>query len=278
MALNMSLLSEVYFAFDKPVEYKLSCGKILLIKPVKLVDSAIFNSSYKILDIDKNSSSNVEDISMSYLKFLEVRKLENPAMCRQFVNICVLCWGCIAPYITHDEKGRPYLCSLGANGKEEFRINAKEFDEIKRVTLYQNIPDYDDEYINPELKAAMDEQDAVKNRNVSVPNLERRMAIITSHSGISKNEQMEMTMRSHTLLFKEVVGEIDYSATKPIAIFAGKGEDVQWVFRHKKGKFDNYITSVEDYNKSMGGDGRVKPTAQFSEDFASQLKNFEEEK
>lgn len=278
MALDMNLLAEIYFAFDKPVEYRLKCGQTLWITPIKVADEPVFNSSYKILDIDKNASSDVEDISMSYLKYLIVKKMGEEACRQQFVNICIFCWGLKMPYLTTDENGKHCLCNLGEDGKEQLRITAKEFDEIKRITLYQNILDYDDEYINPDLKQSMAEVDALRSKDISSPNLERRMAIIMAHSGLSKSAQLEMTMRSHKMLFQEIVGEIEYSAARPIAIFAGKANEVQWIFKPKKGKFDDYITSVEDYNKSMGGDGRVKPTAQFSEDFASQLKNFEEEK
>ena len=46
--------------------------------------------------------------------------------------------------------------------------------------------------------------------------------------------------------------------TKPIAIKNGKADEIQWIFKKKKDKFSDYIMSVEDYNKSMGGDGSIK--------------------
>ena len=83
------------------------------------------------------------------------------------------------------------------------------------------------------------------------------MAIITSHTGLSQKEQYGMSLRSHSLLFKEVVGEVNYQAVKAISLYAGKADAVEWIYPKVKNKFDEYITSVEEYNKSFGGDGNV---------------------
>ena len=88
--------------------------------------------------------------------------------------------------------------------------------------------------------------------------MERRIAIITSHCGISKSEQLSMSFRAHSILFQEVNNEVEYMCTKPIAIYGGKAEEVQWIFKKKKDKFSDYITSVEDYSKSMGGNDSIK--------------------
>ena len=136
-------------------------------------------------------------------------------------------------------------------------IRQKEFDDIKRIILYQNILDYDDEYISPELKKAMKEQDELLSKNIQIPSLERKIAIIASHTGITQKEQYGMSIRTHSLLFKEVAGEVNYQATKAISLYGGKPDAVEWIYPKTKNKFDEYITSVEDYNKSFGGDGNV---------------------
>lgn len=260
MAIDIDFYREVYFSFDKPVFYNLKCGYNLEIKPVTLYDSLLFITSYGVLDIDKNSTDDVEIISMSYLKFLAQRVLPfSESSKQQFVNICLLCLGFEYPYIYFDEKNKPILCNLNKeDNKKIFEITSKEFDDIKKIILYQNLPNFDDSYINPELKERMDEVDALRNKGLETPSLERRIAIITSHCGISKKDQLEMTFRSHSILFQEVSAEVEYMCSKPIAIYGGKSDDVQWIFKKKKDKFSGYITSVEDYNKSMGGNGSVK--------------------
>lgn len=254
--LNLDYLKEVYFTFGKNVPYLLKCGIELQIKPVLLENSLIFNTSYGILSIDKNSSSNPEIISMPYLKFLFKEKLNDDICKQQLFNICNLCLGLTSPYIKLDENGRAVLYEI-IEDDNVLIITQQEFEDIRRIILYQNLPDYDDEYINPELKKAMEEQDELKAKNIEIPSLERKINIITAHTGISLQEQLEMTMRNHMLLFKEVVGEVNFQAVKAISLYAGKTDAVEWIYPKKQGKFDEYITSVEEYNKSFGGDGKI---------------------
>lgn len=275
MAIDIELLTQAYFTFDLPVPYKLHNGTILNISPIKLSDSIIFLTSYGILDIDKNQSSNVEDIQMSYLQYMEKRLLTTPQTKQQLANICILCLGFTCPHIKHNDKGKPILIDLNEDGSINYAINAKEFDDIRRIILYQNVPKYDDKYIDPELKANMREMDSIKSKDVMPPTLERKFGIITAHCGISKQEQMNMTMRSFNMLFDEVCGEVEYMVTKPVAMYAGKSDECRWIYPKKKGKYDDYITSVDEYNKSMGGNGVVKSsTTKTSESLDSQYNQF----
>ena len=51
MSVNIDLLKTAYFPFDKVVPYKAG-DKIIEIKPVKLIDSALYSASEPILKID----------------------------------------------------------------------------------------------------------------------------------------------------------------------------------------------------------------------------------
>lgn len=281
MAVDIDYIRDVYFTFDKPVPYDLKCGYTLYVQPIKLKDSMIFSTSYGILDIDKNLSTEVEVIQMSYLQYLSERvfvALESSK--QQLVNICLLCLGFTIPEIIQDDKGKYLLVNIARKEDTgeyypEFFITAKEFDDIKRIILYQNLPNFDDEYVNPELKENMAEYDQLKNKDIVMPSLERRIAIISSHCGISKQEQIEMTMRSHNILFNEVVGEVEFMSKRAMYMYAGKGEDIQWIFQKTRGKFDEYITSVEKFNKSAGGDGVLShSTKQLGENYISKYNDF----
>lgn len=274
MAIDINFYKDTYFTFDECVPYNLKCGERIYLSPVFLKDYMIFITSYGILDIDKNSVNDVEIISMPYLKFLIEKVFPySKESIQQFVNICILCMGFIKPEIKMTDKNKFVLCDVG-EGKN-ISITQKEFEDIKKIILYQNLLNYDDEYINPELKENMEELDRLKNKNLEPPSLERRMAIITSHCGLNKKEQLKMTIRSHSLLFQEVSREVEYMCSKPIAIYGGKSEVVNWIFENKKGKFDDYITSKESYNKSMGGDGNVIKTNNIDRDLISKYEKFQ---
>lgn len=275
MSIDIDFYKETYFTFDEPVPYKLKCGETLYLSPVFLNNYMLFITSYGILDIDKNSTNDAEIISMPYLKFLVKRVFPYyKESIQQFVNICVLCMGLKTPEIKLTDKNKFVL--YDAEEGMNIDITQKEFEDIKKIILYQNLLNYDDTYINPELKENMDELDRLRNKDLVPPSLERRIAIITSHCGLNKKEQLKMTIRSHSLLFQEVSKEVEYMCSKPIAIYGGKSNDINWIFEKKKGKFDDYITSKESYNRSMGGDGNIiKTNNNIDRDLISQYDKFQ---
>lgn len=257
--LNIDLYKKAYFYFDKPVEYQLKDNTILYIYPINVQDSEIFLSSMSVISIDKNASDSVDIIQMSYLDFIYKVLFQDEMNVSRFVNILKYCLHMNKPMIGYDEKNKPYLddSELGV------KIGYKDFENIRRIILYQNIIRYDDEYINPEIKKMMAEVDAVRNAGIDPPSIERKMAIIAAHCGISKQEQMAMTYRSHCLLFEEVYGEVEFTTTRPIMLYAGKGNDIDhWIYKKKKDKYDGYMTDADKYSQSMGGDvNAIKSTS-----------------
>lgn len=257
MALDMKLLERAYFYFDKPVPYKLNNEHIIYIKPIYVPDVEVFSMSANILQIDKNSSASVEIIQMSYLDFLIDILLpsdESGTLCDKLYNILHLCLGIEDFWINTDEKGRHSIIVK----KDGVVINRRQFDDIRRIIMYQNISNYDDEYIDPEIKKMMAKVDQIKGGNIDIPSIERQMAIITAHCGLSKAEQMKMTMRSHQMLFRECAAEVDFITIRPIALNNGKASDLEhWIFRKKRDKFDGYMVSMKDYKKSFGGEGNI---------------------
>ena len=249
MKIDIDFYKKAYFYFDKPVDYQIK-DKLIKIYPVAVEDSEVFLSSMNILMVDKNSSPSVEIIQMSYLEFIYKFLFQDQTNIDRFVNILKYCLHINSPYIGFDENNKPYL----VDKENDILIGPKDFDNIKRLILYQNLIHYDDEYINPELKAAMSEVDELRNKGVDSPNIERRIAIITAHCGLSKKEQLQMTYRSHSLLFEEVYGEVEFTTLRPVALFGGNSDKIDnWIYKKKKGKFDGYVTDAEKYSASMGG-------------------------
>ena len=270
--LNLDLYRKAYFYFDLPVEYIIK-DKSLFIYPITVKDSEIFLSSASVLSIDKNASDSVEIIQMSYLAFIYNVLFQDEINISKFANILKYCLHAEKPDVGLDNNSRPYL-----KINDDISIGAKDFDNIRRIIMYQNLVHYDDEYINPEIKKMMDEVDAVKNAGIEQPSIERRMAIITAHCGISKREQMNMTYRSHSLLFEEVYGEVEFETTRPIWLYAGKGNEIDhWIYKKKKDKFDGYMTDTDTYAQSMGSDkNAIKSTVNtgYGDKLSQQLNNF----
>lgn len=247
--IDFNTLQKAYFQWDKPVEYHLSKELALKIFPIYLCDSDIFLASIDVIMIDKDSIPDPQIISMSYLDFLITYVIRgNQINADKFLNILKFCLHQNDMRIIKAD-GFLYLQSL--DGK--FKINAKQFNDIRRIILYQNIIGYDDEYVNPELKVAMEESDALKNNGIELPNLERKMAIISSHSGITKKQQMDMSLREHSMLFNEITGEVEHMTNWPVALYAGKTKELDhWIYRKSKGKLDGYVIGRNEFISKMG--------------------------
>lgn len=270
MAIDIEVLEKGYFYFDKPVPYKLSDTTHVDIMPISVYNSEVFLSSCDILQIDKNALNSVEIIQMSYLDFLLKVMLptdKSGLLLDKLSNIFRLCLGMKTWKLKVREKQKLSIVAPD----DSFEITGKQFDDIKRIILYQNVPHYDDTYIDPDLKKMMGEVDRLKSQGISTPNLERRMAIITAHCGVDKQILMQYTMRSLQLLFEECAGEVEFTTLRPIMLYAGKAKELEhWIYKKKKDRLDGYVTSVESYNKSMGGDGIVK---QANSDMIKQINN-----
>ena len=273
--LNLDLYRKAYFYFDLPVEYKIQ-EKTLFIYPVSVKDSEIFLSSQSVISIDKNAADSVEVIQMTYLDFIYKVLFQDQVNISKFLNILKYCLHIEneAVEVGYDANNKPFL----KDEDSDIEIKSKDFDNIRRIIMYQNLIHYDDEYVNPEIKKMMDEVDAVKNAGIDPPTIERKMAIITAHCGISKQEQMNMTYRSHSLLFEEVYGEVEFETTRPILLYAGKGNEIDhWIFKKKKDKMDGYVVDADSYAQSMGGDkSAIKTTSntQFGDNLSQQYNNF----
>lgn len=253
---DIDILAKAFFYTDKPVPYKLSEDNVVYINPVGLVDSETFVASCSILQIDKNALPSVEIIQMPYLDFLMrlvIPSDETKVQLDKFFNIMRLCtgWENWLPIVEENH-------IILKNNETGATINHKQFDDIKRIILYQNLLGYDDSYVNPDIKKAIDETNELKMAAYKSVSLERKIAIVTAHCGLPKREQLEMTMRAHQLLFNECVDEVEFTTTRPIAVYAGKTNEMEhWIYKRKKDKYSDYVMSVEEYSKSIGGDSQV---------------------
>ena len=68
-----------------------------------------------------------------------------------------------------------------ADDEADVLINSRQFEDIRRIIMYQNVLHYDDSYVDSDLKKAMEETDALKHTGTELTSVERKMAIITAH-------------------------------------------------------------------------------------------------
>lgn len=252
---NIQSILDSFITFDEPIPFK---G--LMVYPVMLKEWNSFICLYDVISIDKNSSGNIEYIKMSYLDFLAnnimSELVNNPEMSITatklilILSLCLKVDGKDIDLVTEDNNH----WSLVIN---DIKLDSKEFDQLKRVILYQNIAGYDekDKFVDPSLKKAFEEYQRLTSRGYKEKPLDEQIAVVQSHTGMRKLDILEMTARSFKLLFNACVSEIDYQCLKTAELSGNvefKHAIEHWAFN--KGYEDKYsraFVSQDEYMNKM---------------------------
>lgn len=136
--INLDYLTLAYFANGKSVPYKLKKGGEVLIRPILLKDSFLYENAKQILEIDKNLIEDIEIIKMSYLKFIAniIQTENNGEFQSKLVTLFELCLNEKNIYFEEDN-GKTVIVLTDNNKKIKNIITAKEFDEISKIILNQ---------------------------------------------------------------------------------------------------------------------------------------------
>ena len=171
------------------------------------------------------------------------------------LQLCPHCQQMMRDVFEFEEKeGKPILTIHG------IPIKNKEFKELKRTYCYQNLSDFDDTYIDPELKAALEETNRLKSGKTEQPTLERQMSCIAISSGYSYEQIENLTLRKFTQLLRVADAKLSYLASK-IGEMSGlvtfKSPIPHWIYTKenaRKSMFDNIMT-VDQIQKKIGNSG-----------------------
>ena len=257
MAVDINTLSELYFSTDEPVPYKLKCGVEILIYPVKVKDWAMFSNCIDVMRIEKNETNNIDIIKMSYLEFLISLMKNDSIILSKVLTIFKysLRESLIATHIINNKNNLAVLNKDITNNDEfgneynpiKYLISSKDFDDIKKIILFQNIYDYDDRYISPDVKSLYNIYIKATNKNQEDPTLERKKVFVISKTGNSIKELNEMAYRTFNQLYITSI-EIDlYYARKMIQAstkYDVKEEIIYPLFEKKKDKYECIFTST----------------------------------
>lgn len=242
---NLKDLELKYFCNGYDVPYKLKDGQILNIKPILVKDYPYYETAKTILEIEKNEINNIEIIKMSYLEFIFNLIETNAAYSNFIISLCELCFGYDKVAISL-HKNKKVLCLCDENNIVKYIITSKDFEDISKIILNQNDANYDNRYINPEVKELMAEYYKVKSKNTKSPTLEEKKAFVTSKTGMSFNQLNEMTYRHFDMIYSANVDSEIYIAQKMVqcAYKYEVKEDVKHpLFEPKK---DPYAEIFED--------------------------------
>lgn len=218
--INIDTITKIYFYNSLEVPYELKKGGFINIKPILVKDYPLYEICEGMLQINKNEVNDIEIIQMSYLEFLFKNILNtNEAYKQQFVTLINLCLG-YSQISFEKDKGKISLVLYEKNANGDFIVSKvishKEFDDIKKIILYQNNPKYDDRYVNPEVKELMNQYYKSKYNSLYSPTLEEKKAFVSSKIGKSFKELGEIPYREFELIYNANVNSEIYIGQKII--------------------------------------------------------------
>lgn len=264
---------EKYATLNKPIPYK-----DLNIYLVKMNDVYDFLENYDILTIDKNSINDIQIIQMNYLQFTFSLIVDSEIYRDKFLKMMKVCCG-VKKSIELYNKNYNYgelmtlqdndgvilffngwnLCfSIKENDKisliiNDVEISPKEFEEIRRLIMYLNIADYDDSYIDPDVREIMEDMNRIKNKSYSPPTIEKQMSVITSETGMSKSKLLEMTYREFTLLFNTTINKIDYQINRRADLQNKEFRQSvpHWIYEQSNNRLDGILINRDGFDAKM---------------------------
>lgn len=125
-------------------------------------------------------------------------------------------------------------------------ITPKDYEELRSIYCYQNIVDYDDEYIDPDLKKDLEETARLKNPNAVQPTLEKQMSCILTNSAYTYETLRQIPIRKMVMLLRVIDAKIHYMAYRQgemSGMVKFNGEIDHWIYSNdKKNKFADIMT------------------------------------
>lgn len=260
MRISEDVLLNKYLPFDEPIPYK-----DLLISPIKLKDSHEIQNILSILQLDKNNLGHIEFISMSKLRFIlimicdseeyqtELYSLLYKALSIPNDNIIEIYIDDTQEYLVIGKKVDEVHGHDIIDEHNGIKITSEDFDEIIRIILYQNILDYSDKYIDPDVRKATEEYYRLKNKNAVKVSLEHKVNCVQFKTGMTRTAIGNLSIRNFYQLFNILVDESDYLAVK-FAEYNGvkfKTPIENWAYKAQRDKYAEAFCDADSFVNQM---------------------------
>ena len=204
-----------YFCNGYDVPYEIKNGGVLNIKPILVKDYPFYEKSKGLLEINKNEINDINIIKMSYLDFIFNLIALQTEYNNALIELCRLSLGFEKIAVgTHNDKRCLLLCD--EDNTVKYIITSKEFDDISKIILNQNDANYDNRYVNPEVRELMEEYYKVRHNDIRTPSLEEKKAYVIAKTGMNINQINEISYRLFDLIYSSCVNSEIYFAQKMV--------------------------------------------------------------
>jgi len=250
---DIKQLELLYFQSCKPVQYNLKCGKQILINPILVEDWGIFENCLDILRVEKNEINDISVIQMTYLEFLIKMMESDDTVTSKLLYLFKYSLG-VDKISIENSNGDKVIAILDDDNFIKAYITSKEFNDIKKIILYQNIYDYNDRYIDPELRRAISVYNRTKYKNQVSPTLEMQKVFVISKTGMSMDKINKMTYRTFSQVYKFNIKEDLYMSKNIIKAstkYDVKEEIIHPMFEKEHDIFDEIFVDAEGFTQKI---------------------------
>jgi len=229
---------------------------ILLIYPVKMIDYLRFYTSVNCLSFDKNKIPDPKVISMSYLDFI-FHLIENDPNGKYYAlmlcDVLNLCCKIEINKISYRKSETGKINLIIEKDENEEVINANDFENIKNIILKQNIPDYDDSYIDPKIEEVLKETEEFLNRHKKkMASLEDQIICVMLALHETNEEKIHnLTIRKFSKILQRYDFKLHYEIYKTAemgGMVTFKQEIDHWMSEISNKKYSSFDNTIVEYD------------------------------
>lgn len=244
MSISKDELFGKYITFDKDVPYK-----EFMVRPIKVKDFWELSMPLGMLDFPKNEMGSIELIQMPYMVFWLSIMLDHDdtlKLVETFLRAILNIGEDDVIQITCDLKEIRIGKSIGKTRdgydvlEENYRaIDCDDFDEIRRIVLFQTVLDYTDNYVSKEVREATEDYFRLKSNGKNV-SMEHKVRCLSLAMGISKGAIGEMSLRDFNLYYEALSNSIEYSNNRMAEVQGAKFKKPleSWLYDEHKNKYE----------------------------------------
>lgn len=137
-------------------------------------------------------------------------------------------------------------------------ITAADFNRLRRIALYQNLPDYkDDSWVHPSIRKDQEKKREIQaraNGGEASASLERKIVCVSSKTPYKIDELYDLSMRKFLILLDAVDSAITYQAElqgRMSGLVTSKKPIDHWVYKREKGLYD-VAQDADAYKGTIG--------------------------
>lgn len=234
-------------AFDKPIQYK-----ELSIYPITIKDYYNFFGTIGILTLEKNKIPDPKILSMSYLEFIYHLMTEDE---KQEIYRSMFFY-----LMSNSLKVDISKINVGYNSeKMVFVVNdtyydKNDFEQIRKLICHMNMPDYSEEYIDPDLENDIKKLEKIQSKNNKEFLLESQIECLILATGLPISQLENISIRKLIRLLRLYDAKMHYEIYKSgemSGMVTFKKEIEHWFYTSSPDRISNALVGYDDVKNKI---------------------------